>query len=464
MLDGFWTDERFSVTVRYPDGQSTSFNFERPFITIGSSEACDLVIDAPGIPGKAFCVCLDSMNRLWGALLQRRSRRSKIGFRRIDTSRSIAFGGLQLDFDGPPTKPNSPTLYEIDSTDSTQYLMGADHRVCVIKWKIDDDTELKKLRPHRPVLLGRDLPSQLIVRHDSVSVAHCALLFDGEFLWVADAGSTNKVRTLDGSASHLRLSDRQIFAVGRAQIKIAIPTNLVPLSELEKLRSDIAKNEMDFAAINEARNDLQRRQAELQDWVDQLRNEQDVWLRRRDAVNREIEERLIRLEGREESLSESIREWESHQTEMNKQLSAKAAEIERKAAEIDLLATGWNTRQAETDKHWQGIAEEVKRHKLAIRQQKYELQSESERLVVQRLRTQKDLKQREQELADRERELIRKEILLESVQRRVPRDVSGDQTQLEEISDLSISDSTVLAANDFVEILGKAIKRTDDTS
>ncbi len=446
---GFWTEGRIDVTVTPADAAVSadpvvSESGAPPFLIVGSDPSCDVVIEAPAIPPKAFCVCLDAGNRLWGAMLVRRSSKSKTGFRRIDTSKGITIGTFRIAFSivGPVTDQAG-----IDEDD---------YRRCVLKWRTADETHVRRLRPHRPIMLGRDLPSQLLIDHDSVSTAHCGLVFDGERLWVIDAGSTNKIRTVNGSADVLQLSDRDVFAAGRVQFKTAIPTQLVPRAELEKLRSDFVQYGRRKGDLEHIRQDLDRRRVELNIWIDDLRAEQDAWLRRRDAVNKEIEERLLRLEGRESAMQESLKEWERHQAERTLELEQLQASLDDRDSKLREVAAKWDATQSAADQHWQAVAEEVKSHKLMIREQQAQLQRENELSVVQRIRTQRELKQREERLDEREKELIRREIQIDAAQRRLPRDVANPASELNLPSD-SIADSTVLAANDFVDILDKAI-------
>jgi hypothetical protein len=309
-------------------------------------------------------------------------------------------------------------------------------------------------------MLGRELPSQLIVDHNSVSAAHCCLLFDGIQLWVVDAGSTNKIRTTDGSAAVIRLQDRQVFAAGRVQFKVAIPTDLVPLAELEKLRAEFAQHELELSQINQAGADLARYRFDLESSMENLRAEQDDWLRRRGIVNREIEVRLSRLKDRETALDESIGNWQAHQAKRTDELDRLQADLVQREVVLSAIEESWNVKQAEADEHWNNVAEEVRRHKLIIRQQQAELQQQNELSVVQRIRIQRELKEREENLNEREKQLIRREVQIEAAQRRFPRDVSNPNLEFHLPSD-SISDSTVLAANDFIDILDQALDKSD---
>ncbi|MFC1758202.1 FHA domain-containing protein [Planctomycetota bacterium] len=422
-----------------------------PFLLVGSDASCDVVIDSPAIPPRAFCVCLESENRLWGAMLIRQSSKSKTGFRRIDTEKGIKIGGFRIAF--------SVVANMCKGTDARD----EDHRRCILKWRTGDETHVRRIRPNRPIMLGRELPSQLLVDHHSVSTTHCGLVFDGTKLWVVDAGSKNRVRTVDGAADILQLNDRDLFAAGRVQFKTAIPTDLVPRTELEKLRAEFVKTELESDELEQNRRDLEQRRRELNHWIDDLRAEQDAWLRRRDSVNKEIEERLRKLEGREEAVAESLLEWERFQTVRTRELEQQQELLDARRLELDELSSNWDTTQAAADRHWQSVAEEVKRHKLMIREQQAQLQRENELSVVQRIRMQRELKEREQHLNDREKELIRREIQIDAAQRRLPRDVSNPTSELSLPSD-SIADSTVLAANDFVDILDKAIDRGNSDS
>ena len=446
---GFWTEGRIDVTVTPADSAVStnpvvSESGMAPFLIVGSDPSCDVAIEASTIPPKAFCVCLDANNRLWGAMLVRRSSQSKTGFRRIDTAKGITIGKFRIAFSVS------------DSATDQAGTNDDDYRRCILKWRIADETHLRRLRPHRPVMLGRDLPSQLLIDHNSVSTTHCGLVFDGEKLWVIDAGSTNKIRTVGGSADVLQLNDREVFAAGRVQFKTAIPTQLVPRAELEKLRSDFVQYGRRKGDLEHIRQDLDRRRVELNNWIDDLRAEQDAWLRRRDAVNKEIEERLLRLEGRESAMQESLEEYERYQAARTSELENLQASLDARESDLRKLAAKWDETQSAAEEHWQAVAEEVKRHKLVIREQQAQLQRENELSVVQRIRTQRELKQREERLDDREKELIRREIQIDAAQRRLPRDVANPASELNLPSD-SIADSTVLAANDFVDILDKAI-------
>ncbi|MCA9216915.1 MAG: FHA domain-containing protein [Planctomycetales bacterium] len=440
----FWTDGKLEVAVNVAGQSSAVYSGSNlpPFLVIGSSHSCDVVLDSPDVPPRAFCVCLDPRNRLWGAMLVRRSSRAKIGFRRVDIDNGLKLGNYQIQFN-------------LDSTnlDSAADRVHDEQSRCVIKWRTGDRSQTQRLRPNRPVMLGRDIPSQVLVDHASVSTAHCALVFDGQQLWVLDAGSTNKIRTIAGSARTLRINDRDVFAVGRVQFKTAIHSKLVPQAEFEQVQHKLDEYERSSKEL-----ELQQRAYAIR--LDELRAEQDAWIQRREALNEEIQQRVSALESREATAAQQYDEWEQLVAQRTEELAALQTTLQERESKIRTLEKEWNERQAGEERHWQEVANEVKLHKLQLRQQQAQIQRENELSVVQRIRTQRELREREERLNDREKDLIRREIQIEAAFRRLPRDVSNPETENVLPSD-SIADSTLLSANDFGDILNRAINQDE---
>ena len=155
------------------------------------------------------------------------------------------------------------------------------------------------------------------------------------------------------------------------------------------------------------------------------------------------------MQDREQDLQALCSQRTLELAESNSTLTEREEEIQKMEGE-------WKQRQDAAKEHWEKVAAEVREHKLLIRQQQAQLQRENELSVVQRIRTQRELREREEQLNEREKELIRREIQIESAFRRLPRDVSAPETD-QIASDDSLSDSTLLAASDFVDILDKAI-------
>lgn len=445
-----WTNERITIKIarsNAANGVGDRVVSSGPFVTIGSSESADVVLESTRIPPVAFCVCLDARNRLWGSILVRpNSSRYHDGFRRIDPSKEFRIGEYRLVFhtEDCPVEP----------------LSDCDRR-CVLKWRTGDESRISRLRPNRPILLGRETPSQLVIDHKSVSAAHCCLLFDGNSLWVIDVGSTNKIRTIEGAGDVLCLSDRKMFAAGRVQFKVAIPTQLVPARELQQLRLTIAQHEVEAENLAALREELEKRQVALNCRIDDLRCEQDAWIRRRKSQEADLENRLTDLINGESALADRAGVFEQYQQQQTEELERIRMELKNQSEELESTKSNLLVRQQELEAHWLRVADEIKSHKMTVRREQVELQRRNELSVVQRIRTQRELKERESELDEREKQLIRREIQIEAAQRRLPRDVSSLQPDLGFPSE-SISDSTVLAANDFVEILDQALDHTDN--
>jgi hypothetical protein len=340
-----------------------------------------------------------------------------------------------------------------------------------IRWRIDGRPKHALLVDGQPVLFGRAQPSRLCIDDRGVSSVHGVIYPHGEQLWLVDLCSTNGTRVYGRRVQCARLEPGQSFTVGGLRIKYdLVPTpsggagdavtgpavdrvardelarqHAAASAEIERLSQQVqdlqltlADRLQQFAAIDQQAGEMaeshrrwQQRQAELDRQQVEMQQHYDHQWRELDEARQNLATAAEQWEHAQaadrELLAEERRLWNEQRQcdqvagELQRREAAAAEQAERETLQEmrDLLARQREEFEAdraavmrlesELRARSRTLDDERQRQQQLREQQLAELASAKERMVVRRIRIQRDLQQREQELADRQAQLEQRE-------------------------------------------------------
>ncbi|NMC21722.1 MAG: FHA domain-containing protein, partial [Thermogutta sp.] len=177
----------------------------RPYVLIGSGEAADVRLTAPGIPRRLLYVHA-SQAGLFAVPLVEPSQFQPLPQGRLLDRVPLQLGPYRITFHWQP-EPEPQTGHDEERGEGDRELREGD--LCrrgslggpgwEVEVRCDGQTLALIHIRRRLTLIGRRKPCAVQFAHPTVSACHCMVIAERERLWVADLGSANGT-LLDGEA------------------------------------------------------------------------------------------------------------------------------------------------------------------------------------------------------------------------------------------------------------------------
>jgi predicted component of type VI protein secretion system len=221
----YWCDKGLVITVEGPDGRRR-VEVDKPFARLGSHKSSEVLIPDEQTSRQkfyfhatddgVFCV---SLSRSKSTVDQSRGW--------LDPNHTIKMGPYRISARlAEPAKAQLPSKTRPDLEARETAAEARPLLAMSIKGKEVDQREVKR----RLTILGRRVPSTLIITSHSVSSTHCVLYWNSGVLWVVDLFSLNGTRLNGRKVDAAEFPPGDILEVGRAE--------LLHLAVLEDLQDD----------------------------------------------------------------------------------------------------------------------------------------------------------------------------------------------------------------------------------
>ncbi len=537
--ESYWSNARLRLSVRTGQ-EEKSVIVPRPVAVVGSDPRCDIVLAGSRIPPRCFCVIAVN-GVLLGSVLVDGSHSSIARFRRLTLQRSLRLGCYQLKIALLPEADGQEPL--LDHSDETASEDGQE-TVSTLQWKTGCVRHQFDLPRGVPILVGRRAPCHLQIDDAMMSSVHCLLLSLGKNLWLVDLCSRNGMSIRHRRVAADAISRGRSFRIGKTRVRWlpgrTDPSALQVTAEAKdrrwrELREEVAqcRAELEVFEAEVLRLRAVRDQCleAKQQWIQQqeeLARQQEDWQTRQQQEAGQLSQRAEELHAEQASLARVQQEWyeqhsrvveqwesstraqiaelEAHQQALQQREDAWAAERDSELQRLQLQSEQLQSDRAEVlaqreelercaqriQQDAQKRSETQKRLQVELAEAKSQLakmQQERERWLVQRIRTQRALKAREEaanvgedqlaQIAERlrvwETQLRRQQQELLDQRRRdlslsapetAPETVSDDLTTVEFWSTAGAADSTAsaegcLSLSDFDDVLDEVLQTTE---
>lgn len=397
MHETIWTDQQLRIAITDDEG-ARELTVPQPFALVGSdASSCDVVFGHDDLAKRSFVFC-GTQDGVYGVSLA--SANTARRFRRLDHQRGIRIGAARL-------TPHIPGLSSV--TAKHDPLQALSTPSFAIRWRASGQSQIVRLRNRRPVLFGRRLPSQLQLNDSQISSIHGFVYLDDETLWVIDLNSRNGTRVDEQPVRCHALRAGQYFVAGTTRVYF---TRVTPSRDELALQSHVRELTL---RIESAQQELQQLQSELKarDAVeDRLREQHDAHVRLANQLStkeqalyderRKLAEQIESLERGKEDLAS--RQYD-HETKVGLELQALEQEkalwnderrrLEDQLSDQQLQWETWSTEQSTRDEQRQRDLADRARELDAERQ---ELQRERDALRIERRQFEVETQQRSEQL------------------------------------------------------------------
>ena len=368
-----WCRRPVQLSVRGPDGSQREFSLRKPFALIGGDPRADVVLNEGSPPpcglylhatnDGIFCVGL-SPSAPHGWL--RPKKYVKFAEYKI---------AAQFDDDGPP---------QVTSTVDPRAKNGVTGLAPRLEFRSTSGKALERTVSRQITVIGREPPSTLRLKHDSISRAHLVLYWDGATLWFVDLLSRNGAQ-LDGQPREAgKLLPGQTLHLGRVrvrQIGVADPAEMEPSQSDALAKSALVAAHAARESAGAIRERVLRDQvATMQDTIERLRRE----LQEHQRLATAEQERL-----RQEPMAQQI-QFDQRLTDIEAPLAAELAALRQ---ELDQRQTELDRSRAQAEEQAEQIRELEARREPEVARLRQELQEH------QRLATAEQVRLRQESMA-----------------------------------------------------------------
>ncbi|HVC97758.1 MAG TPA: FHA domain-containing protein [Pirellulales bacterium] len=420
--------------MRGPDGSQREFSLRKPFALIGGDPRADVVLNEGSPPpcglylhatnDGIFCVGL-SPSAPHGWL--RPKKYVKFAEYKI---------AAQFDDDGPP---------QVTSTVDPRAKNGVTGLAPRLEFRSTSGKALERTVSRQITVIGREPPSTLRLKHDSISRAHLVLYWDGATLWFVDLLSRNGAQ-LDGQPREAgKLLPGQTLHLGRVrvrQIGVADPAEMEPSQSDALAKSALVAAHAARESAGAIRERVLRDQvATMQDTIERLRRE----LQEHQRLATAEQERL-----RQEPMAQQI-QFDQRLTDIEAPLAAELAALRQ---ELDQRQTELDRSRAQAEEQAEQIRELEARQEPEVARLRQELDRRQDELDRSRTQAEEQAEQirelearREPEVARLRQELQEHQRLATAEQVRLRQESMAQQTQFDQrLTDIEAPLAAELAA------------------
>jgi hypothetical protein len=200
-----WSRRGLSITVAGPDG-TTTVQLSKPFARVGSRPGSEIRLTHPGISGQAAYFHATEHD-IWCCSLAR-SGGKPAKLQRIRPGTGIHLGPYRLSADFAQSTSGS------HDRESSSELAARSAQHLALKLTSPQHNAIEHLLSSSFEIIGRGLPSTILLDDDSASRVHCLLYRQGDELWIVDLLSQNGTRRSGKRCEAMHIAPGERVAIG----------------------------------------------------------------------------------------------------------------------------------------------------------------------------------------------------------------------------------------------------------